>query len=99
MSTGDLEAANEHSDRNRPEVLASDRCGCFCCGALFPPSAIWNWLDTTDPHTAFCPACGINAVLGSASGLPITEEFLHEMNERWFGDGTLWEPGEYQPLF
>ena len=84
----DLEAANEHSEHNRPEVLASEQCGCFCCGAIFEPTAIWNWLDTTDPHTAFCPQCGMNAVIGSASGLPITIPFLQEMNTRWF-DGTF----------
>ncbi|RLT40457.1 MAG: cytoplasmic protein [Chloroflexi bacterium] len=92
MTTLDLDAADEHSTRNRLEVLASERCGCFCCGAIFAPDAIWNWLDTTDPHTAFCPQCGINAVLGDASGLPITLDFLREMNVRWFDEGTLWEP-------
>ena len=92
----DLEAANEHSEHNRPEVLASEQCGCFCCGAIFPPSAVWNWLDHKEPHTAFCPACGINAVLGDASGLPITFDFLREMNERWFDGGPLWEPRELE---
>lgn len=88
----DLDAANDHSGRNQPEVLASTQCGCFCCGAIFAPDAITLWLDTTDPMTAFCPGCGINAVIGDASGLPITIEFLRAMHDRWFEDGPLWDP-------
>jgi hypothetical protein len=34
--------------------------------------------------TADCPRCGIDAVIGSASGFPITSEFLSSMNGRWF---------------
>jgi len=28
--------------------------------------------------------CGIDSVIGSASGYPITTEFLESMNRRWF---------------
>jgi hypothetical protein len=34
--------------------------------------------------TALCPYCYTDSVLGDASGYPITEEFLKEMNKRWF---------------
>ena len=33
---------------------------------------------------ALCPACGIDSVLGSASGFPVTPEFLGRMNACWF---------------
>ena len=34
--------------------------------------------------TAWCPFCGIDAVIGDASGYEITEELLKEMNEVFF---------------
>lgn len=86
-------AAHKHSSRHRTEVLASERCGCFYCLAIFEPSEIWDWLDETrhkdgevisyEP-TARCPHCGIDSVIGSASGYPITREFLQTMKSHWF---------------
>jgi hypothetical protein len=34
--------------------------------------------------TARCPRCGIDSVIGSASGYPITREFLQTMKSYWF---------------
>jgi hypothetical protein len=38
-------AAHKHSSRHRTEVLASERCGCFYCLAIFDPSDIPDWVD------------------------------------------------------
>ena len=75
-------AAHERSSLHHDEVVASDTCGCFHCLAIFPPSSIDEWTD--DDETALCPRCGIDAVIGSASGYPITREFLREMKSAWF---------------
>jgi len=40
------------------------------------------WTDTGE--TAICPRCSIDSVIGDASGLPVTKEFLKEMNKHWF---------------
>lgn len=77
-----LEAAHRHCFRNRKEVLASDRCGCFYCGRIFNPQEISEWHD--DGETAFCPHCGIDAIIGSAASLPLTAEFLDRVNRYWF---------------
>jgi hypothetical protein len=76
--------AHQHSSRHRAEVEDSARCGCFCCLATFPPGAIEDWCD--ESTTALCPACGIDSVLGDASGYPIVEGFLARMRDHWFGD-------------
>ncbi len=81
-----LVQAHRRSAGHRTEVLASQRCGCFHCGAQFPPRAITAWVKDAKEATAFCPQCDIDAVIGDASGYPITPEFLAEMRERWFGD-------------
>jgi uncharacterized paraquat-inducible protein A len=58
--------AHKHSLRNRAEIEASAICDCFYCFAIFPSSDISEWVD--DGQTAICPRCGIESVLGSASG-------------------------------
>lgn len=92
----DLDRAHRHSAGHRAELLASERCGCFHCLAVFSPQAIDEWIDAADDAdadsddnevgtTALCPACGIDAVIGSAAGFPLQGEFLQAMRARWFG--------------
>jgi hypothetical protein len=77
-----LEVAHEHSIRNRAELEASAICGCFCCLSLLPPNQIKEWID--DGQTALCPKCLEPAVIGSASGYPITPHLLQPMHDYWF---------------
>lgn len=78
--------AHEVSSRHRAVLGASDSCGCFYCFAVFPPREITQWTDVDANgigQTAICPHCGIDAVIGSASGYPITTGFLGRMNRHW----------------
>lgn len=72
--------AHRHSIHHRREVLQSELCGCFYCLSRFAPTQIEEWMD--GGQTALCP--GIDAVLGSASGIDLSEEFLRQMRERYF---------------
>jgi len=76
--------AHKHSSNHRSELEKSDLCGCFQCLAIFPPSEITDWWD--DGQTAVCAKCGIDSVIGSASGYPITTEFLRRMHDHWFSN-------------
>jgi hypothetical protein len=82
----DLQAAHKHSSRHREEILSSEICGCFHCKQTFLPSEIEDWTDEigADDVTALCPKCGIDSVIGSASGFPLTKDFLQEMHQHWF---------------
>ena len=82
MPTADIIGAHRLSIRHRGEVLASERCGCFYCGAIFPPADIKDWTDEWEGvgPTALCPKCGIDSVIGSESGYPVTPEFLTAMS-------------------
>src|SRR5262249_36707025 len=83
-----LRVAHKKSIRNRAEIERSKECGCFYCRKIFVPDQIVEWVDTDHPHaqqTALCPLCGIDSVIGSASGLEITARFLREMHTVWFG--------------
>ncbi len=79
----DLNAAAQHGRFNRPEIEASDLCGCYYCLAVFLPVEITWWVD--HEQTATCPSCIIDSVIGSESGYPMTAEFLTRMRQRWFG--------------
>jgi hypothetical protein len=81
------EFAHRRSIHHRVDILASKSCGCFYCGAIFPPERITEWTDVTGDgsgQTALCPECGIDSVIGDRSGTPITGELLTEMHAYWF---------------
>jgi hypothetical protein len=90
----DIISAHSHCSSHRMEVLTSSVCGCFYCLEIFAPAAINDWvdfpLDTPEDQqlnmgtTALCPGCGVDSVIGSNSGYPITREFLSEMRNHWF---------------
>jgi hypothetical protein len=70
---------------HRPEIESSAVCGCFSCLSVFGPSEIVEWLAERGSETAFCPKCGIDAVIGSASGFDVTDaEFLLALNAAKF---------------
>jgi hypothetical protein len=82
-------AAHEHAAHHRHEVIRSTQCGCFYCLSIFEPAAITAWVDEAEAGigtTALCPKCGIDSVIGSASGFPITVSFLDEMRQYWFAE-------------
>jgi len=82
MNWIDLDIAHRACMHHREQVMQSDTCGCFYCLAQFAPGDITEWCD--EGQTAICPRCGIDSVIGSASGYPITSDFLNAMNKRWF---------------
>ena len=78
---------HEHSSNHREELIRSDLCVCFYCLEVYSPSEITDWVDE-DEHgvgqCALCAKCGIDSVIGSASGYPITKDFLRTMHLHWF---------------
>jgi len=86
--------AHAASFKNRASIKRSMYCGCFYCLKIFYPDEITIWwdspkgtprsLDNAMGQTATCSYCGIDSVIGSDSGYPITTEFLREMSEYWF---------------
>ena len=77
----DVIRAHNYAVHNYPKIKEDETCGCFYCLNIFKPSEIYDW---TIDHTALCPYCNIDSVIGESSGYPITEEFLKKMNEYWF---------------
>lgn len=77
--------AHEASFKNKESILRSKVCGCFSCLKIFPPSEVRFRKEMDGQKTAWCPYCDVDAVLGDATGFPITPEFLKEMQKEWFG--------------
>ena len=77
----DLEKAHGRCHHHRVEIQQSDYCACFSCFNTFDPDDIAEWVD--HGQTAVCPQCGRDAVLGTASGFPLTSKFLRQMQQRW----------------
>ena len=75
-------AAHKHSSNNRSQLLASNLCGCFYRLEIYDPIEIEDRVDVD--KCAVCPKCGIDSVIGSKSGFPITHEFLDQMRIHWF---------------
>lgn len=82
MGETDHSKAHEHSSRHRAEIEESALCGCCFCLSIYAPACIEEWTD--EGATAICPDCGIDSVIGSASGYPVGKEFLGRMRTIWF---------------
>jgi len=75
--------AHKYSSRHKKLVEESSICSCFYCLTIYPTGDIKEWVPNED--TAICPHCGIDSVLPSNSGLPVTEpDFLRQMHKHWF---------------
>ncbi len=82
MFKPDYIKAHDHCNSNFDELKVSAICGCFYCLSIFPPHEVEDWID--EGKCALCPKCGIDSVIGSASGYLITKEFLEKMCNYWF---------------
>ena len=77
--------AHKASMDNFSDLQKSKQCGCFYCVRIFTPSEIDEWIcDPGREHTALCPFCGVDAVIGDASGYALTEDLLRKMQTFWF---------------
>lgn len=86
MSTPAFIRAHQYSSWHRKGIENSETCGCFYCLAIFKPLEIQEWVDEYNGigQTALCPKCGIDSVIGSHNGFPISVEFLKKMKQYWF---------------
>lgn len=94
MELSDL--ACSHTLHNHDEILRSVRCGCFSCRRSFLAHSVTEWVNEEDgssvwgedadgSSTAVCPYCGLDYVIGDASGFEISDRFLKRMNIYIFG--------------
>src|SRR5947208_2853121 len=89
--TPDYIRAHRHSIRHREEIRSSDQCGCFSCCTVFTPFEIKEW--TGYEHQSIPGTrCGIDGVLGSEYGSPLTRPFLRQLELHWFSVAGVHRP-------
>lgn len=82
-----LKQAHKRCFRNQKTRQASTEAGCFHCQSVYPAHEVREYVrENCDGRTAVCPRCGIDSVIGSAAGYPLTGKFLAAMEQYWFGD-------------
>lgn len=59
---------------NKDAIEKSEECGCFYCKRMFPASQITEYVKGrgSEPTTAICPFCNIDAVLPGRSSRTVT---------------------------
>lgn len=75
-------SAHAFTSNHRDQLVLSDVCRCFYCLETFFPAEIEERTD--EGGTAICPKCGVYAVIGSASGVPLDTAFFQQMHQHWF---------------
>lgn len=85
-----IQEAHKSTFANELQILESSSCTCFYCGHTFDPQKedTLYWITERPPkgRTLQCPMCGIDCLLGDASGYPIDDpEFVMACSEAWFG--------------
>jgi len=84
-----IEKAHKATIFHEKEILASSLCTCFYCAYQFDPheEKDLEWWDINNPKgkTLVCPMCGIDCIVGDASGFPITDtDFIMACTEELF---------------
>ena len=77
-----LEKLHAYCTNNKKLIERSDKCYCFHCKKTIDGNEIIRYL--TEEDTAFCPYCGVDAVIPDAIDEEINEELIEDMNNYWF---------------
>ncbi len=85
-SLATINSAHTHTFQNEAEIRRSSQVVCCFCGALYDPHREeMDWFEDRDARTYVCSRCGIDAVLGDASGFPIKDlQFVRACCADWF---------------
>jgi|SRR5581483_672384 len=82
----EIRKAHKHCSSNAKEISESKFIGCFYCINIHYTN--WPFYEMVDGgETVICPMCGIDSVIGDASGIPITDELLITMHHYYFRQG------------
>ena len=84
-----LEAYRAHCHDNEIEIVQSTKCGCFFCRSIFDAREVNDWTNDESVMSALCPECGVDAVIGDASGVPLSKALLKTMNLHFFGEDYI----------
>ncbi len=80
----DLTEAHKHTIRNREELEKSKVVFCISCRSFVHPSDITEYVD--GGKTGICPHCDIDALIGDACGIKLTDKLLTDLHYKYFSN-------------
>ena len=80
---GVLKEAHHHTTYNKEEIEKSGTFYCISCLKSMAPSEITEFWDINGT-TGVCPYCGIDALIGDACGMTITDTLLKRLYRKYF---------------
>ena len=85
MPEWNMNNARTHCTGNRRELESSVQARCIYCTQTFAPDKIVEWITDSSSESAVCPHCDVDAVIGSASGIPLQDDQLFaDLRKHWF---------------
>ena len=72
----------------------SASCCCAYCKEIYPGTDIYDYYGSEDEPTAFCPKCGVDAVIPSKTYVPTDEEL-----NRWYVQATTVKTDRYGNMY
>lgn len=82
INSKNLEEAHKHTINNREELEKSKIVFCISCRSFVHPSEITEFVD--GGKTGICPYCDIDALIGDACGIKLTDKLLTDLHYKYF---------------
>jgi len=79
----------KHSSHNEIEILHSKTCSCYFCRQTYNARDVNDWTNDKGGVTALCPVCGMDSVIGDASGVPLDKNLLKDLNQAFYGEDYM----------
>ncbi len=79
----------KHTANNEMDILKSKKCSCLFCRQTYDARKVNDWSNDDNGVTALCPECGMDAVVGDASGFSFDHEDLKAINLAYFGEDYM----------
>ncbi|HBN00689.1 MAG TPA: hypothetical protein DD384_05680 [Firmicutes bacterium] len=82
----------KHTKDNELDILQSKKCACLSCMQTYNARKINEWTTDKNHHmNAVCPLCGVDAVVGDASGYVLNLTDIRELHEAYYGEEYMKE--------
>ena len=91
---GVLKKAHHHTIYNREEIEKSGTVYCISCQESMAPSEITGFVD--EGKTGLCPHCGMDALIGDACGIKLTDTLLKRLHKKYFTYDDVDESPKYK---
>ncbi len=76
----------KHTKDNEIDILRSKKCSCLFCRQSYDARKVSEWNNEEKRISAICPECGMDTVVGDASGFNLDHDTLKAINQAYYGE-------------